>query len=75
MKMCTDLFKKINVRNLNFAQEQTLIFLPFTRFCLVLFLIGASSQFQRFSPLSSWQEPWQRAGRRGAGEEAENSTS
>jgi hypothetical protein len=38
-------------------------------------LIGAGLQFQRFSPLSSWQEAWQDAGRHGAEEEAESSTS
>jgi hypothetical protein len=32
-------------------------------------LIEAGLQFQRFSPLSSWQEAWQCAGRHGAGEE------
>ena len=32
-------------------------------------LIGAGLQFQRFSPLSSWQEAWQHAGRHGAGEQ------
>ena len=31
-------------------------------------LTGASLQFQRFRPVSSWQEAWQRAGRHGAGE-------
>ena len=31
-------------------------------------LIGAGLQFQRFSPLSSWWEAWQRAGRHGAEE-------
>jgi hypothetical protein len=30
-------------------------------------LIGAGLQFQRFCPLSSWQEAWQHAGRHGAG--------
>ena len=30
-------------------------------------LIGADLQFQRFSPLSSWWEVWQHAGRHGAG--------
>ena len=38
-------------------------------------LIGAGLQLQRFSPLSSWQEAWQRAGRHGAGEGAQSSTS
>jgi hypothetical protein len=38
-------------------------------------LTGAGLQFQRLRPLSSWQEAWQRAGRHGAGEGAENSTS
>ena len=38
-------------------------------------LIKAGSQFQRFSPLSSWQEAWWCAGRHGAGEGAESSTS
>ena len=38
-------------------------------------LIGAGLQFQRFSPLSSWQETWQSAGRHGAGERAESSAS
>ena len=38
-------------------------------------LIEAGLQVQRFSPLSSWQEAWQRPGRHGAGEEAESSTS
>ena len=37
--------------------------------------IGAGLQFQRFSPLSSWQEAWQCAGRHGAGEGAESSVS
>lgn len=37
-------------------------------------LIGAGLQFQRFSPLLSWQEAWWPAGRRGAGEKAERST-
>jgi hypothetical protein len=32
------------------------------------YLIGASLQFQRFSPLSSWQEAWQHPSRHGAGE-------
>jgi len=30
-------------------------------------LIGAGLQFQKFSPESSWQEAWQRAGRHSAG--------
>jgi hypothetical protein len=34
--------------------------------------IGVNLQFQRFSPLSSWWEAWQHAGRHGTG--AENST-
>jgi hypothetical protein len=38
-------------------------------------LIGAGLQLQRFSPLSSWQEAWQRTGRHGAGEETKSSTS
>jgi hypothetical protein len=37
-------------------------------------LIEAGLQVQRFSPLSSWQEAWQRPGRHGAGV-AETSTS
>ena len=37
-------------------------------------LIGAVLQFQRFSPLSLWQEAWQYPGRHGAGG-AESSTS
>lgn len=37
-------------------------------------LIRACLQFQRYSTLSSWQEAWQCAGRRGAGEGAENFT-
>jgi hypothetical protein len=37
--------------------------------------IGAGLQFQRFSPLLSWQEAWQCAGRRGAGGGAGSSTS
>jgi hypothetical protein len=36
-------------------------------------LIGAGLQFQRFSPLSSWQNAWQRPGRYGAGEGTESS--
>ena len=38
-------------------------------------LIGAGLQFQRFSPLSSWQGAWWHAGRHGAGELTESSTS
>jgi hypothetical protein len=38
-------------------------------------LIGAGLWFQRFSPLSAWQEAWWHAGRHGAGEGAESSTS
>jgi hypothetical protein len=30
-------------------------------------LIGAGLHFQRFSPLSAWQEAWQCAGSHGAG--------
>jgi hypothetical protein len=37
-------------------------------------LIGAGSQVQRFSPLSSWRESWQHSGRHGA-RGAENCTS
>jgi hypothetical protein len=37
-------------------------------------LIGAGLQVQRFSPLSSWKEAWQHAGRHGA-EGAKSSTS
>jgi hypothetical protein len=37
-------------------------------------IIGAGSQLQRFSPLSSWQEAWQLTSRC-AGEEAKTSTS
>jgi hypothetical protein len=36
--------------------------------------IGAGLQFQRFSPLSSWQETWWYPGRHGAGKGAESST-
>jgi hypothetical protein len=36
-------------------------------------IIGAGLQLQRFSPLSSWRETWQCAGRRGGG--AKSSTS
>ena len=39
------------------------------------YLIGAGLQFQRFSPLSSWQEAWQCAGRHGTLERAECSAS
>jgi hypothetical protein len=39
------------------------------------YLIGAGLQFQRFSPLSSWQEAWQHSGRHGASEGAKSSTS
>ena len=39
------------------------------------YLIGAGFQLQKFSLLSSWQEAWQHAGKRGAGEVAERSTS
>ena len=38
-------------------------------------LVGAGLQLQSFSPLLSWWEPWRCAGRRGAGEGAESSTS
>jgi hypothetical protein len=38
-------------------------------------LIRGGSQFQRFSPLSSWQVTWLHAGRYGAGEGAKSSTS
>jgi hypothetical protein len=38
-------------------------------------LIGTGLQFQRLSPLASWWETWQSAGRHDAGEGAENSTS
>ena len=31
------------------------------------YLIGSDLEFQRFSPLSSWQEEWQCAGRPAAG--------
>lgn len=37
-------------------------------------VLGAGLQFQRFSPLSSWWEAWQCAGRYGAGG-TESSTS
>jgi hypothetical protein len=30
-------------------------------------LVGAGLQFHWFTPLSSWQEAWQHAGRHGAG--------
>jgi hypothetical protein len=33
-------------------------------------LIGAGVEFQRFGPLSSWNQEWQRAGRHDAGEES-----
>jgi hypothetical protein len=39
------------------------------------YLIGPGFQFQRFGPLSPWWEAWQHAGRHGAGERAERSTS
>jgi hypothetical protein len=32
-------------------------------------------QYQKFSPLSSWQEAWQHPGRHGAGEGSESSSS
>jgi hypothetical protein len=38
-------------------------------------LTGVGLQFQRFSSLLSWWEAWQHAGRHGAGEKAESSTS
>ena len=38
-------------------------------------LIEAGLQFQRVSPLLSWQESWQHMGRHGAGQIAESSTS
>ena len=38
-------------------------------------LTGSGLQCQRFSPLSPWQEAWWHAGRRGAGEVVESSTS
>jgi hypothetical protein len=38
-------------------------------------LIGTGLQVQRFSSLSSWREAWWHAGRHGAGEVAESSTS
>jgi hypothetical protein len=44
-----------------------------TKACLTFNWVGL--QFQRFSPLSLWQEAWQSSGRHGAGEGAENSTS
>lgn len=34
-------------------------------------LVGACLQFQKFRPLSSWEEAWQQAGRHSAGEGAE----
>ena len=36
---------------------------------------GAALQFQRFNPLSSWQEAWQHPGRQDAGGGADSSTS
>jgi hypothetical protein len=39
------------------------------------YLIGTGLQVQRFSPLLSWWVAWQHAGRHGAGEGAESSTS
>jgi hypothetical protein len=39
------------------------------------YFIWAALHFQRFSPLSSWPEAWWHAGRHGAREEAETSTS
>jgi hypothetical protein len=39
------------------------------------FIGGWLIYIQRFSPLSSWQEAWQRASRHGAEEVAESSTS
>jgi hypothetical protein len=36
---------------------------------------GADLQFQRFSPLLSWQETWWHADRHGPGDVAENSAS
>jgi hypothetical protein len=38
-------------------------------------LTGTGLQFQRFSPLSSWQEAWQHSGRHGVIEGAKSSTS
>ena len=38
-------------------------------------LIGVCLQFQKFSPLSSWQEAWQCTGQHGTWEGAERSTS
>ena len=38
-------------------------------------LIGSGFQFHRFSPLSSWWEVWQCAGRYGVGEVAGSSSS
>jgi hypothetical protein len=37
-------------------------------------LIGAGLQFHRFSPLSSWWEVWEGAGRHGAGGAESSST-
>jgi len=37
-------------------------------------LTGAGLQFQRFGPLSLWQEGWLHTGRHGAGDVAESST-
>ena len=39
------------------------------------YLIESGLQFQRFSPLSPWQEAWQYAGRHGAGEGGKSSIS
>ena len=39
------------------------------------YLIGAGFQFQNSSLVSLWWEAWQQAGRRGAREGAESSTS
>jgi hypothetical protein len=38
-------------------------------------LIGAGLQIETFNPLLSWEEAWWHAGRQGAGEGAESSTS
>jgi hypothetical protein len=38
-------------------------------------LIGAGLQFQRFNPLSSWQEAWQQVGEEGSGKIVESPTS
>ena len=43
--------------------------------CKLKYLIGTGLQFQRFSPLSSWQKAWWHTGRHGAGEGTESSTS